>query len=126
MGKMGQNGLKIASFEFIGKISQFFLILPIMKVKIVCCIFAQIPYLGKIWFLRYVPKCSWPIRSQDCKSMIYLEQSDEKVGFLACWYKFVEIKSCSKTFGVGVIKILWGHPGHRTLKLADLKKELMV
>ena len=25
----------------------------------------QILYLGKFWFLRYGPKCSWPIRLQD-------------------------------------------------------------
>ena len=25
----------------------------------------QISYLGKFWFLRYGPKCSWPIRLQD-------------------------------------------------------------
>ena len=25
----------------------------------------QIPYLGKFWFLRNSPKCSWPIRLQD-------------------------------------------------------------
>ena len=27
--------------------------------------FEQISYLGKFWFLRYGPKCSWPIRLQD-------------------------------------------------------------
>ena len=25
----------------------------------------QTSYLGKFWFLRYGPKCSWPIRLQD-------------------------------------------------------------
>ena len=25
----------------------------------------QIPYLEKFWFLKYDPKCSWPIRLQD-------------------------------------------------------------
>ena len=25
----------------------------------------QISYLGKFWFLRYSPKCSWPIRLRD-------------------------------------------------------------
>ena len=29
------------------------------------CMLEQISYLGKFWFLRYGPKCSWPIRLQD-------------------------------------------------------------
>ena len=29
------------------------------------CMLEQISYLGKFWFLRYSPKCSWPIRLQD-------------------------------------------------------------
>ena len=36
-----------------------------MKVYIICYVPAQIPYLGKFWFLRYTPKCSQPIRLQD-------------------------------------------------------------
>ena len=28
------------------------------------CMLEQILYLGKFWFLRYGPKCSWPIRLQ--------------------------------------------------------------
>ena len=30
-----------------------------------CCIHEQVSYLGKFWFLRYDPKCSWPIRLWD-------------------------------------------------------------
>ena len=44
------------------KVFNFFWIWSIMKLYIICCIFAQIPYLGKILFLRYGPKCFWPIR----------------------------------------------------------------
>ena len=29
------------------------------------CMLEQISYLGKFWFLRYGPKCSWPIRLWD-------------------------------------------------------------
>ena len=29
------------------------------------CMLEQISYLGKFWFLRYGPKCSWPIRLQN-------------------------------------------------------------
>ena len=40
----------------------FFWIWSIKKFYNICCILAQIPYLGKFWFLRYGPKCSRPIR----------------------------------------------------------------
>ena len=43
----------------------FYWICSIMKIFIICCVLAQIPYLGKFWFLRYGPKCSQPIRLQD-------------------------------------------------------------
>ena len=41
----------------------FYWICWIMKIDIICCVPAQIPYLGK--FLRYGPKCFQPIRLQD-------------------------------------------------------------
>ena len=34
------------------------------KIYIICCVPAQILYLGKFWFLRYGPKCSQSVRSQ--------------------------------------------------------------
>ena len=37
----------------------------IMRVYIICCVPTQTLYLGKILFVRYKPKCSHPIRSQD-------------------------------------------------------------
>ena len=43
----------------------FYWICSIMKIYIICCVPAQIPYLGKFLFLRYGPKCSQPIRLQD-------------------------------------------------------------
>ena len=43
----------------------FFWICSIMKIYIISCVPAQIPYLEKYWFLRYRPKCSQPIRLQD-------------------------------------------------------------
>ena len=42
----------------------FFWIWSIKKHYKIFCILAQIPYLGKICFLRYGPKCSRPIRLQ--------------------------------------------------------------
>ena len=59
--KNGGNGPKIG---FIGKCSHFFWIWLIKKADI-CCILARIPYFGKIWFLRYGPKCSRLILLKD-------------------------------------------------------------
>ena len=42
-----------------------FWIWSLMKVFIICCIPAQILHLRKTCFLRYGPKCWWPIRLQN-------------------------------------------------------------
>ena len=44
---------------------KFHWICSIMIFFVICCVHAQILYLGKILFLRYRPKCSQPIRLQD-------------------------------------------------------------
>ena len=49
---------------------------------------------------------------------ISLEQIDEIAWFFACWYKFLEIKSWLKNFGIGVVKNGCDQSGPRTLKLA--------
>ena len=61
------------------------------------------------------------LSQSDCrifKLTISLEQNDEKVWFFACWYRFMEIKSWLKNFGVGTVKNECGHSGLRSLKLA--------
>ena len=45
----------------------FFWLWSIMKVYINCCMLEHISSLGKLWFLRYTPKCSRPMRLQDFK-----------------------------------------------------------
>ena len=40
-------------------------ICSIMKMYIIWCVPAQIPFLGKFLFLRYGPKCSQPVKLQD-------------------------------------------------------------
>ena len=45
-----------------GNFCHFFYIMP---VNIICCILAQIPCLGKMWFVRYGLKCSGSIILQD-------------------------------------------------------------
>ena len=51
-------------------------------------------------------------------STVSLEENDEKARFFACWYRFMEIKSWSKSIVVGVVKNVFDHSSHRTLKLA--------
>ena len=63
IGKMGQKqGFLNILKNFV---INFYWICSIMKIYIICCVPAQIPYLGKFLFLRYGPKCSQPIRLQD-------------------------------------------------------------
>ena len=70
-----QNGVKIGFLNLLENlVIIFFWIRSLKNVYINCCILAQIPYLGKICFLRYVPERSQPIRLQDFLS---LEQNDE-------------------------------------------------
>ena len=51
----------------------------------------QISYLGKFWFLRYGPKCSWPTRLQDfpinCRTLklaVSHKEINEINWFLVC------------------------------------------
>ena len=61
--KNGENGLKMDLLENL--VINFFWIWSIKKVYINCYFLAQIPYLRKIWFLIYGPKCFWLIISQN-------------------------------------------------------------
>ena len=58
----GENRPSPGFFECIGKFSFFS-----HESLYYCnsCMLEEISYLGKFWFLRYGPKCSWPIRRQD-------------------------------------------------------------
>ena len=57
MGKMGQKQ------GFLNLLED--LVISFKESSQIFCIFAQIPYLREIWFLRYGPKCYLPIRLQD-------------------------------------------------------------
>ena len=67
MGQMGQKWAKKLGFLNLleNLVIDFFGIWYIMKDFTIFCILAQIPYFGKICFLRYGPKCFWSIRLQD-------------------------------------------------------------
>ena len=62
IGKMGQRQDFFNLLEDL--VINFYWMWSIMKMYIICCVPAQIPYLGKFLFLRYGPKCSQPIRLQ--------------------------------------------------------------
>ena len=62
-GKMVQKRPKTRFFNLLENlVISFYWIWSIMKIHIIFCVPAQIPYLGKCLFLRYGPKCCQPIR----------------------------------------------------------------
>ena len=63
----GSLNAYIGKFSFFSQFFHFFSVWSIMKVLYYCNFYMleQIPYLEKFWFLKYDPKCSWPIRLQD-------------------------------------------------------------
>ena len=70
-------------------VTDFSRIWSVMRVYIIFYIPAQIPSLGKIWFLRCGPKFYRPI----FRSTLSLEQNDEKAWFFACWYNSWKLKA---------------------------------
>ena len=69
--KIGKMGLKYAKNSFFlellkNVVINLYWICSIMKINIIYCVLAQIPYLGKILFLRCGSKCFQPIWLQDC------------------------------------------------------------
>ena len=100
----------------------FFWIWSIKKVHIICCILAPIPYLGKIWFLRYWLKCFWSIRLQDFV-IDYISKTKWWKSLMFCM--LIQINrnlKLIKNIGVGVVKNGCGHSSLRTLKLPVSQK----
>ena len=52
--------LKLLKYLFIN----FFLICFVMKACVLSCVYAQVPYVRKIWFPKYGLKCSQSVRLQ--------------------------------------------------------------
>ena len=127
--KMGQKHGFLNLLE--NFVINFYWICSIMKVYI-CCIPAQIPYLGKNFFLRYWPKCSQPkcshfwvgvvrngwgqFRHRTLKLAVSQKWIDAINRFLACWCKFEKAKSYFNDFWVGLVKHGNDHLVHETLK----------
>ena len=61
LGKWAKNFFNLLE----NLVINFYWIWSIMKIYIICCVPAQIPYLGKFFVLEIWPKCSQPIRLQD-------------------------------------------------------------
>ena len=89
MGKIGQDQ---GSFSFFLS-SLFFINFVYNENLYYCnsCMLQQISYLGKFWFLRYGPKCSWPIILQDfsinhrtLKLAVSYKEINELNCFLVC------------------------------------------
>ena len=94
----------------------FFWICSIMKIYIISCVPAQIPYLEKYLFLRYRPKCSQPIRLQDFL-INHISRTNQWNSLIFTWWcKFTQFKSWSKNLRVGMVRDGCGQPGYRTLK----------
>ena len=113
-----KNGPKIGFFNILENLAMTFSWIWSTKTFcIICCILAEIPFLGKIFSLD---KCQNALGQSDCRIFKFtasLEQNDEKAWLLAFWYKFMEIKSWLRNIRGGVVRNGCGHSGFRTLKL---------
>ena len=106
--KMWKMGKKEGFFLNVSEILviNFFWIWSIIKVYFICCILAHIPFLEKIWFLRYRPICSQPIRLQDFKINYISRTNWQKAWIFVCWYRFM-------TWKLELIKKYWGVCGQK-------------
>ena len=68
-----------------------------------CYVPTQIPYLGKIFFLRYRPIALNQSDSRIFKSTISPELIDKTASFFAYLYKLSKIKSLLKFFWLGMV-----------------------
>ena len=73
-----------------------------MKIYNICCVSAEMPYLGNFWFLRYGLKCSLSIRLQDFL-IDHISRSNQWNSPIFCMLIQIHINS-------ELIKTFWG--GH--------------
>ena len=91
---------------------------PAMKIYIICCVPAQIPYLGKFWFLRYRPKFSQPIRQQDFL-INHISRTNQWISLILRMLIQISVnQKLIKNFWMGIARNRCGQSGHRTLKVA--------
>ena len=94
----------------------FYWICSIMKIYIICCVPAQIPYLGKFLFMKCGTKCSQLIRLLDFL-INRIFRTNQRNSLIFCILVQIQINK-------KLIKKFWGghrdgcvQRGHRTLKL---------
>ena len=80
------------------------------KIYIICCVPAQIPYLGKFLFLRNGPKCSQPVRLHDFL-INQVSRTNQWISTIICMLMQIHVikKFDQKFFGVGMVKNWCGH-----------------
>ena len=114
IGKMGPKWVNQGFFNLLESlVINFYWIWSIMKIYIICCFPAQIPFLGKFLFLRYGPKCSQPIRLQDYLINHISRTNQWNAWFFSCWYKSCKLKVDQKILGrawleMGVASLVTG------------------
>ena len=105
----------------------FYWICSIMKIYIIYCVPAQIPYLGKFWFLRYGPKWSQPIRLQDFL-INHISRTDQWNSLFFCMLIQIQkkLKVYQFFFGWAWSKNGSGQSGHGSLILAVSQERIDV
>ena len=122
--KIGKNGTKTGFFLSILKnfVINFYWICSIMKIYIICCVSAQVRYLGKFWFLRYGPKRPQPIKLQDF-SINHISRTNQWNSLIFCMLIQIHInQKLSQNFWMGMVRNGYCQSGHGTLKLAVLQE----
>ena len=116
-------GQKLGFFHLLENlVINFYWIWSIMKIYIICCVPAQIPYLGKFLFLRYGPKCSQPIRLQDFL-INHISRTNQWNSLIFCMLIQIHInQKLSQNFWMGMVRNGYCQSGHGTLKLAVLQE----
>ena len=99
-------------------IINFYWICSIMKIYLIYCVPVQMQNLGKFLFLRYVPKCSQPMRLQGflINHIFRTNHQNSLIFFLLIQ---IHIK-----FWVGMNRNGYGQFGHRTLKLTVSREQI--
>ena len=106
LGKWTKNGPVKGFLNLLKKLDiNFYWTYSIMKICIICCVPAQIPYLGKFLLPRYEPKRSQPIRWQDFFNQPYLQSKSMIL------LDFLHVDTNSHK--IKVTKYFWGGHGQK-------------
>ena len=88
-------------------VTNFYWIWSIIKIYIICCVPAQIPYLWKLLFLKYGPKCSQPIRLQGLINHISRTNQWNSLIFYMLTQIHINQKLIKKLAGRGGQRWMW-------------------